>query len=233
MDRRYFLKFSALTMCGSTLIACDENPLDNSHKNIVIPEFSTTRLHSKLDQLLASYESKGINVSNSLLPALSEAEIREKCFWFPAEVPQEIIALYTWRGGQAEEACDSEHSFLFRDNNFCSLDIIKKEYKDIMEYYGVNPEDHLMLKYSFPFATFQGSWYVIPANKHNFNPSLKHPVIAVFEGIDVFFYSIESMIDICIDWINHPNYSVETHSLPRSAEMEIWQKHNPGIFTYN
>ena len=231
MDRRIFLKLCGLTVVSSPLIGCDKTPSDSQYSNIVMPEFSAARLHSKLDKLLKAYESKGMNVSSSLLPAISEANIREQCSWFPFELPEEIIALYTWRGGVKEDAVDSKHPFMFRDNVFCSLATAKKEYLSIMKYYGHYPEDHLMLKYSFPLATFQGSSDVLPANNHQFNPSLKRPIINVHEGIYVSYYTIESMVDICIDWINHPSYDTETHSLPRTQEMKVWQKHNIGIFT--
>jgi hypothetical protein len=58
-------------------------------------------------------------------------------------------------------------------------------------------------------------------------PRSPHPVIGAFHGIDVYFLSIESMIETCIEWLEQPDYD-----LNRTApnELEIWQRHNPGVF---
>lgn len=230
MDRREFLKITSVAIAWPSLLGCErEATMSKVLKPIVVPDFSTEKLHLYLNNLLAAYEAKGMKVTNSLLPALSEKQIREECSWFPEELPEEIISLYSWRGGQEEDAGVSESPFLFRDNGFCSLERAQQEYKSMMASYGTNPDDHKMLKYSFPIASFNGGWYVMPMKSHSFNPSLKRPVISVMEGIDVYFYTIESMVATCVDWVNHPKYD-DDYSLPNDLEMKIWQKHNPGIF---
>ncbi len=55
-------------------------------------------------------------------------------------------------------------------------------------------------------------------------------MISVMEGITVFFYSIEHMLDTCIGWVTHPTYDADGGSLPEDIELEVWRKHNPGIF---
>lgn len=101
----------------------------------------------------------------------------------------------------------------------------------MMESYGTIPEDHFMLKHSFPIASFNGGWYVLPTKGHRFSKNLTAPIISVLQGIDVFFYSIETMVSTCIDWVNHEKYD-KNYTLPEDVEMSIWRKHNPGIFTY-
>lgn len=121
-------------------------------------------MHKRLDTLLAAYESKG-------------DKIRQKCQWFSAELLPEIICLYSWRAGQTENTWDSK--FRFRDNSFCCIDRAEREYMSMMNSYGTYPEDHLMLKYSFPFAVFEGAWHVMPTKGHCFNQNLNAPVVSV------------------------------------------------------
>jgi len=191
------------------------------------PPFSTNKLHLLLDDLLKNYESKGMFIADTLLPALKEEEIKKQCNWFPTALPQEIIALYSWRGGQKD---DEQPPFMFRDNVFHTLITAKLEYENMMESYGADPENHNLLKYSFPFASLDGSFYVLPAKGHSFNVSLEKPVISVFQGIDMFFYSIVSMVSTSIDWVSNSKYENDYLFLSEKAEMEIWKKHNPSIF---
>ena len=115
--------------------------------------------------------------------------------------------------------------------SFCSLARAEDEYASILSSYGWIPGRRGLLKYAFPFAEFNGGWYVMPALGHPFNLSLACPIISVFEGIDVYYYSLELMVNTCIEWVSHPEYSADG-SLPHEIELEIWRKHNPGIFVY-
>ena len=197
--------------------------------NLSVPDFSGENLHRQLDRLLAAFESRGMHVSQSLLPGLTRAELDMKCGWFPGELVDEIVSLYGWRGGQGKDAWETEYPFWFRDNSFCSIERAEHEYKSMMETYGAYPPDHDMLKYSFPVASFNGGWYVIPTKSHYFNPLLKRPVISVHEGVDVYYYSIELMVETCVDWVENENYTADG-LYPEELEMRIWRKHNPGIF---
>jgi hypothetical protein len=221
-----------MAILSPVFVGCGkDDPMSEKYHVINMPEFSQSRLHSQLDKLLAAYEDKGMKVSETMLPALTENEIREQCTWFPGELTKEIISLYSWRGGQQNDAWETKHPFWFRDNSFASLARAKIEYQSMMDSYGKNPEDHEMLKYSFPFASFNGGWYVLPTRKHDFNPSLKSPVISVLQGIDVYFYTIESMVSTCTEWVSHPEFDSD-YTLPEDIEKQIWKKHNPRIFEY-
>ncbi len=197
--------------------------------NISLPPFSGDHLHSLLNQLLSAFEDKGLHVADSLLPPLSESEVVDRCKWFPGTLPAEIIALYGWRGGQEKDAWEESQPFWFRDNSFTSIARAESEYRSMMSSYGSFAADHELLKYSFPFAAFNGAWYVIPTGKHPFGKSLPRPIISVYEGIDVYFYSIETMVATCLDWVSHPSYTKDG-TLPREVEMAIWNRHNPGVF---
>lgn len=203
--------------------------MEDPYQRISVPEFSSINLHSLLDKLVDAYESKGMYVSDSLLPPLSETDLANRCHWFPGELPPEIISLYSWRGGQEKDARDSEFPFWFRDNSFCSVVRAEFEYKSMMDSYGIYTEYHELLKYSFPFAAFNGGWYIFPTRGQPFSANLNAPIIGVLQGIGIYYYSIETMIQTCIDWVNHDNYD-EKCSIPEKIEMEIWQRYNPGIF---
>lgn len=199
------------------------------YQNVNAPKFSSSKLHSLLDGLLDAYKRKGMDSGASLLPAIDESELKEKCKWFPSVLPPEIISLYGWRGGQEKDASESEYPFWFRDMSFCSIKRAEIEYKSMMNTYGATPENHELLKSSFPFASFNGGWYVFPSREQRLNSNLKNPIICVLQGIDIYYYSIESMVNTCIEWVDNGMYD-ENYTLPENIENDIWQKYNPKIF---
>lgn len=231
MDRREFLNVSSALVMSALIPSGGISAMEPLYPDVTVPEFSSANLHNLLDALVDAYESKGLRVGDSLLPPLSKAELERRCRWFPGKLPQEIVSLYAWRGGQANEAWDEDFPFWFRDNSFCSIDRAEREYKSMMKFYGIYPEDHELLKFSFPFASFNGGWYVLPTSGQPYSPNLSAPIVSVLQGIDIYFFSMEQMVRTCIDWVSHEKYK-EGHSMPEDIEMEIWAKHNPGIFGY-
>lgn len=186
-----------------------------------------------MEKLRLAYESKGHHVSTSLRPGLSPDEIGAKTKWFPSSMPPELIALYKWHDGQEGGGWEVKYPFWIRDCVLSSLESAESEYKSIMESYGTFPEfpeDHEMLKHSFPFAAFNGGWMVFPCKGHNLNQAYERPIIFVLQGIEIFFYSIELMANTCIDWVQAGTSEDGEFRLDEDVEMEIWQKHNPGIF---
>ena len=200
--------------------------------NSFVPPFSADQLHQLLEKLRSAFEAKSLNVSDTLLPPLNEQELRERCQWFPGEIVPELIALYSWRGGQEPGPWgldETDHPFWFRDCAFSSLAIAQNEYRSMMASYGQIPEFHKTLETCFPFAAFNGGWLVLPTTPHEFDKSLMRPVVSVMQGMDVYFYSMEKMVETCVDWVSHPSYEGDG-TLPENVEHEIWRKHNPGIF---
>ncbi|KXX69334.1 hypothetical protein [Flammeovirga sp. SJP92] len=152
------------------------------------------RIHSLLDTIVELNSSLGKDVSSNLLPPLSIDEIIKECSWYPDKIPLEVIALYTWSGGSKYHV---EHPLWFRDNIFCTLDKAKEEYEITNKYYAPASgfkEVIDLLKFCFPIGSFEGSVYVIPTQGHYFKSSCKKPIISVFEGVDFFYDSLESMI---------------------------------------
>jgi hypothetical protein len=193
-----------------------------------LPEFDAARLQARLEDLRLAYEARGFNVSDTLQPALPADEVRRQCSWFPAPLPPELIALYGWRGGQRESHEEQDFPFWFRDCAFITPADAKAEYDSLMATYGANPADAPLLRICFPFAAFNGGWLVMPCAAQSLEPRLPHPIISVMQGVDVHYYSIETMVATAIDWVRHPKF--DGYGLPSAVEMDIWQRHNPGLF---
>jgi len=191
-------------------------------------------LHHLLEELLNSFEAKDHRVTPSLLPPLTEEEIKLKCkSWFPIEIPNSINELYKWKGGQENDAWEEEYPFWFRDMSFISLDQAETEYKSMVESYGIYntlEEDGVLLKDCFPFAVFNGGWYVVPATKNKWSSINNEPVICVLQGIELYYHSMEKMVQTSIDCVQHSTWSTEESDIDEDTEMQIWKKHNPGIF---
>ncbi len=120
---------------------------------------------------------------------------------------------------------------MFRDHQFLSFEQAKEEYQTICTYdvdaqidYGVD------LSKCFPFAGFEGSVYVLPAESQTLKPELERPVISVFEGVEVYFRDLPTMIETCIAWYVEGVYQVDDYSVAQKRELEIWKRLNPGIF---
>ncbi len=219
---------------ASRLAACDkQQPASEvnrpSSATLDLPPFDAGRFQDRLDALRIAFESKLWHVSDSLLPGVAEAELRNRCAWFPSPLPAELVALYGWREGQAREPWDERYPFWFRDYGFSSIVRAEQEYRSMMASYGTNPQDHEFLKHSFPFAAFNGGWLVLPCKARHPNDPSQRSVVSVMQGVTVFFYSMELMVETCLDWVSNAAYAGNDH-LPRAIELEIWKKHNPGIF---
>ena len=229
MKRRTCLKAGAAALGSVLLYGCERRGINTDDQLLDLPPFSPSRLRASLDGLLAAYLQKGLPVTQSLLPPIEPAALQAACDWFPGELTPQLVTLYGWRGGQKQDSSQTEYTFRFRDMSFLSIARARFEYRSMMSSYGMTQADRDLLKYCFPFASFGGGWYVLPTRGHSFNASLPMPVLSVFADIDVYFYSMETMVNTCIDWVSHPEYQQDA-GLPRDLEMEIWRRHNPGIF---
>lgn len=209
-------------------LGCDSREHKGKIPLPALPEFDANRLQAKLEELRLAYEKKGFNVSETLQPGLSAQETMTQCSWFPVKLPQEIIALYAWRGGQQESREEKDFPFMFRDCAFLTPTDAKHEYESMMQTYGTNPADAPLLRTSFPFAAYNGGWLVLPCAGQSLELNLQRPIISIMQGIDVHYYSIETMLATAIEWVLHPKF--DGYSLPSDIELEIWQRHNPGIF---
>ena len=196
-----------------------------------LPKFSSKRLHAKLKALRQAYESKGFNVTDTLQPPLSAQALKAQCNWFPAPLPEEIISLYAWRGGQIESGSEDDFSFAFGGYTFLTLEDAKLEYDSMMSTYGAEPSDAPLLRICFPFAACNGGWLVMPCTGQSLEPRLERPIIFVMQGISIHYYCLELMVATALDEVLHPQYD-GYNGLPEKISMKIWDRHNPGIAAY-
>ena len=186
-------------------------------------------IHQLLEELRATFERKGKSVTSTLLPHISEANLAAQCRWFPAALPEEILALYTWRGGQ-QLSDENAEPFWFRDVIFIAPDAAEREYRSMMETYGkLMPASSIGVELSrcFPFAAFNGGWYVFPCGGQALNLEFPRPIVSVFQGVDVYYHSLASMLKTCVAWVDDPAYGSKSWE---DVEMEIWRRFNPGVF---
>jgi hypothetical protein len=186
-----------------------------------------------LDELRLAMRERGRDVDRHLKPRLSREELLEQTQPLGLTVPEELVELYEWRNGQGEDAEMSQDALIFRDNKFVDVAGALREYPLIQEYWGPPEPDTLEfgfdLRESFPFATYMGSSYVLVCGEHTLASPHPHPVVNVFQGVELFFHSLETMLRTCIDWVRHPAWGTDS-DLPEDVELEIWLRHNPGLF---
>jgi hypothetical protein len=117
---------------------------------------------------------------------------------------------------------------------FTSLERARFEYESMMQSYGIGnsrAEDGIELRTSFPFASFNGGWYVFPCEGQDKDKNHPFAIVSVFQGIDVYFHSIHSMLETCIDWKSASIWTeAQGWNLPGQSELKIWRRHNPGLF---
>lgn len=192
----------------------------------------TLRVHVLLEELRVAFEEAEQAVTRDLAPPLLPEELRERCAWFPGDIASEIYSLYSWRGGQHLREGDSFAPFWFRDTIFATPEKAAVEYQSLMETYGSLLTPGMIgvnLAHCFPFAAFNGGWYVFPCSGQAIETSHPRGIIAIFQGVDVYYHSLAKMLETCRDWARHPRYSARDADWPH-IEMEIWRKHNPGVF---
>lgn len=257
MHRRSFLRDLVLSAAGAGLLsACDnrEGPVRYTGIPPLKPAgASMDAIPTLLEELRLAFEARGMHVTPSLLPGIAPAELAKRCQWFPAELPPEIVALYGWHNGQKNQPWDEAFPFWFRDNGFSSIENAEQEYKSMMESYGKEMPASLAgvdLKFCFPFAAFNGGWYVFPCHGQALKSQVARPVVSVFQGVDVLYASVESMLRTCVAWLKDPASLEEAkvqagmqktgqgadwkadQQRVRQAEQrwqEIWEQYNPGV----
>jgi hypothetical protein len=188
-----------------------------------------------LEELRTAFIQKGADVDRFLRSGLFHEEVVERAAALPFELPEEIVELYGWHDGQQDDAEFEPGSFVFRDNTFISLDRAVGEYGTMLRAYRepmAGIDVGFDLEGSFPFATYEGSYHVIVCGPHRLDSPSPRPIVNVYQGIDLFFHSFESMLRTCIDWVRHPQWSTEKGGLGAEddIEREIWLRHNPGVF---
>lgn len=73
------------------------------------------------------------------------------------------------------------------------------------------------------------SSFVVVCGRHTLSSPHPSPVVSIYQGIDMFFLSLETMLRTCIEWTRHPSWE-KAVGLPHEIESEVWHRLNPGIF---
>lgn len=189
-------------------------------------------LASKLERLADAFEARGIPVRSNLRPGASEAELDHLAEELNVVLPEEVKALYRWRNGHLDP--NAPNVLQFRDNTFIGLETVPQAHQSVNEIYGQDGGDpdlvplEVDLAQSVPISEFMDSWLVVACGPQSVTTRSQHPIVEVFQGVVPVFYSIETMIDTCIDWVEQPEYR-QYEEAPN--EREIWERHNPGIFS--
>lgn len=218
LSRRAFLKTVILAGPAIALSSCQnrrENQVNQVRSNV-------NEIKPKLDKMLTALRSKRPNIDKDFLPGLSSDEIRKITSKLPFSLPPELEQLYMWRNGTRNTWIDSaDPLFVFRDHSFLPLEKAIKERDAIVKYYSI-PD-------VFPFASFQGSYLALSNNTFPYGKRFERPVINIFQGVTLFFFSFSTMLDTVAEWTErnvHKPY--ESERVDERLEKEIWEKHNPG-----
>jgi hypothetical protein len=227
MNRREALiRIGPIPLLAASLSACTEH--SESKGKIIMTPYNEQELHGRLEAMRLALDRKFPGTSGRLQPGLSEDEIRRQTAWFPGELSAEVIGLYKWRNGYLDQSQSKDPPFWFRDYVFTPIENAEEDYRSMMSTYGAQADVHEMLKTSFPFASLGGGWLVLPAAGRVLTEKIPRAVVSVYQGVTVFFHSVNAMAQTCAAWVEHPKN--DGFGLRPADEMEIWQRFNPGIF---
>jgi hypothetical protein len=227
MNRRQALAYITPVAAGPFgFAACGER--QQSQGTFTASAYDEQVLHAKLEEMRLVFERRFPGAAKSLLPGLSEDEIRRKTAWFPEQLPAEVIGLYKWRNGYLDQASSKEPPFWFRDYVFTPLEKAESHYRSMIATYGTQSDVREVLKSAFPFASLGGGWLVVPSERRPLNSKYPRGIVSVFQGVSVFFYSAALMAETCAAWMAHPGNN--GFGLSSKEEMKVWQQFNPGIF---
>ena len=189
--------------------------------------YSHRMLIEKLEILADAFESKGVNVRSNLAPGATDSELELVAEQYGVELPDDYRTLYKWHNGNAD--LNARNVFKFRDNAFLSIKDFQNAKFTIDIYAEPSPitDGVIDLSTALPLALFEGAVYVTPGKGAGISTLSPQPVVSVFQGIDVFFLSIETMVDTCIAWVAQPDWK-QFSTAPN--EHQLWAQHNPGVF---
>jgi len=170
----------------------------------------------KLAELEKTMAAHGYDPKASFRPGLTRAEIDRRTKGLPFRLPEELYRLYEWHDGSPEGP------LIFRDHRLSPLEEGIRNGAFLRRY--EEPP-------AFPFADFEGSFLLVPVAGYGAHASLERPVIHLHESRDVYFYSVPLMLDTAIDWIREGVLGPGgEHAPDERKELEIWRRHNPGVF---
>ena len=180
---------------------------------------SPEEIGPKLAELERTMAAHGYDVGKSFRPGLSREQIDRRTKDLPYRLPEELYRMYMWHDGSPDKG-----PLLFRDHRFMPLELaLRPPHIEVARTYEFQP--------AFPFAWFEGSYLLVPFERYGVHPALELPVINLFEGRTIDYYSIPRMLDTAIEWIREGvTRPGAEHRADGKKELAIWRQHNPGIF---
>lgn len=180
-------------------------------------------LAARLDVLADAYAAHGYDVRPNLLPGATSAELDEVESALGVVLPASYRELYGWSAGTIDDS-GTTPCLRFRDEALLPLTRVIEERARLLQTYGwFEDVDGRTVA---PFGFFQGSVLVVACGPQRLTSAVPHPVIAYFQGIDVYYDSIEAMVETCIAWVSQVRWA------PYDAapnEMEIWRRGNATV----
>lgn len=191
-------------------------------------------LIEKLERLVDAFENKGHAVRSNLAPGATEAELDALADRYTVELPPDFRELYTWHNGHIDQE-SWKTTLQFRDGPFIGIDLFEYPQSTINIWRDATEDgiwsDVLDLNTCVPFAYSNGDLLVVPGVGTSITPLSPRPVVAIgFGNLAVYFLSIETMIDTCIEWFEQPDWDLVKET---PNELAIWTKHNPGVFPHH
>ena len=179
----------------------------------------------KLERLLAAHRAVG--EQPNLRPGAAEVELAEVEEKFSLKLPSAVRTLWSWRNGSVGNPHGKAlNPLFFYDGCFSGTPDVDYHIASAMEAY-IDPVPEFAEEVRevgwVPIADLHGGSFLVTCGPMSFWPDVEHPVVNVKDEIAVYFDSVESMVDTCIAWFEHPDYRRVD---PGPHVKEIWQARN-------
>lgn len=183
----------------------------------------SSSLAERLGVLADAYASHGYDVRPTLLAGATAGELDEVESALGVVLPASYRELYEWSAG-ATDTFGVSPCLRFRDESLLPLPRVVEERESLLQTYGWFED--VDARTVVPFAWFQGSTLAVACGPQRLAPSVPHPVISYFHDIDVFYDSIEAMVETTIAWVAQEGWA-PYETTPN--EMEIWRRYNSAV----
>lgn len=179
-------------------------------------------LAARLDVLADAFAHHGYDVRSNLHRGATPDELDELEASLGVILPAAYRDLYTWSAGTVDEQGPMPR-LRFRDEGLLSLSRVVEERDALVETY--DWFDDVDLRTLAPLGTYEGSTLAVACGPQGLTTLAEHPVISFFQGIDVYYDSIESMVETAVAWVSQPDW--DRYETPN--EIEIWRRHNRAV----
>lgn len=182
-----------------------------------------TSLPGRLDALADAYAEHGYDVRGNLFAGATPEEIAAVESGLGVELPTAYRDLYGWSAGPVDERGPAP-VLSFRDMGLLPLSRVLEERDHLVEVYGWFED--VDVRTTAPVAYFEGAVLAVACGPQRLTSAAPHPVVSFFQGIDVHYDSIESMVETALAWVSQPTWRRYEET---PDELEIWRRHNVAV----